>query len=174
MRCNQKHENSSTTHVFNGVLAGAAGGLAGAWVMNQFQTLLKKSSGSEENQQTQRQEESEPATAKAATAISQRVFHHRLSDQEKQVAAPAIHYGFGAAMGALYGAIAEIAPPAKTGFGLLYGVVLWLIADEAAVPALGLSKSPTQYPLSTHASALASHCAYATTTEAVRRTIKAL
>lgn len=37
------------------------------------------------------------------------------------------------------------------------GLKVWLVADEAAVPALGLSGSPTEVPLSKHAYALASH-----------------
>src|SRR5215831_9326800 len=49
---------------------------------------------------------------------------------------------------------------------------VWLIADEIIVPALGLSKPPTKYPLSTHASSIASHLVYGMTTEIVRREIR--
>ena len=47
----------------------------------------------------------------------------------------------------------------------------WLVVDEGAVPILGLSKGPTQYPLSTHVYALASHFVYGLTTELVRRVV---
>ena len=75
-------------------------------------------------------------------------------------------------MGGLYGALAEIAPIAIIGFGLAFGAIFWVAADEAAVPALGLSKSPTESPLSTHASALASHLVYGLTTDLVRRALR--
>jgi putative membrane protein len=49
---------------------------------------------------------------------------------------------------------------------------VWLGADEIGVPALGLSGPPTQYPLSVHLYALASHLVYGFTTELVRRTLR--
>jgi hypothetical protein len=47
-----------------------------------------------------------------------------------------------------------------------------LAVDEGAVALLGLSKGPTQYPLSTHVYALASHFVYGVTTEVVRRALR--
>ena len=46
------------------------------------------------------------------------------------------------------------------------------LADEVTVPLLGLSKSPTQYSISKHAYALASHCVYGLTIEVVRRAVR--
>ena len=92
--------------------------------------------------------------------------------REKKVAGPTVHYAFGTITGGLYGAAAELAPIIRSGAGLPFGAVFWLAADEAAVPALGLSKPPTEYPLSTHASALASHFVYGLTTDIVRRAIR--
>jgi hypothetical protein len=40
------------------------------------------------------------------------------------------------------------------------------------VPALGLSKSSEEYPLSIHAYALTSHLVYGLTTEVVRRAVR--
>ena len=56
--------------------------------------------------------------------------------------------------------------------GLPFGAAFWLLADETAVPLLGLSKGPTEYPLSTYAYALASHLVYGLTAEAVRRAVR--
>ena len=58
------------------------------------------------------------------------------------------------------------------GAGLPYGASIWIVADEGVVPALGLSKSPAEYPLSIHAYALASHFVYGLTTELVRRAVR--
>lgn len=55
---------------------------------------------------------------------------------------------------------------------IAFGVEVCLIAEDAAVPALELSKPPTAYPLSTHAYAIASHFVYGLTTDIVRRALR--
>jgi len=44
--------------------------------------------------------------------------------------------------------------------------------DEAALPVPGLSKPPTEHPLSSHGLALASHVVYGLTTDGVRRLVR--
>jgi len=177
-------------NLLKGAAAGLIGGLVASWVMNQFQSIWSRLSsggqgggqqeqeqqqqgGERQWQQQQQQEENEPATTKVATAVSQRVFHHRLSQQAKKVAEPAVHYAFGTAMGGLYGALVEMVPAVESGFGLLYATLLWAAADELALPSLGLSKGPTEYPLSSHVYGLVSHWVYGLTAEAVRRAVRA-
>jgi putative membrane protein len=58
-----------------------------------------------------------------------------------------------------------------SGVGL--GGVLFLGADEIAVPAMGLSKKATEAPLSSHVYALVSHIVYGLTTGAVRKAVRA-
>jgi len=120
----------------------------------------------------QSKEDQDDATVKAAKAISESVFRHRLKESEKKPAGAAVHYAFGTATGGLYGAAAEIAPEVTTGLGLPFGVAFWLVADEGVVPLLGLSKGPTEYPVSTHAYALASHLVYGLTAEVTRRAVR--
>jgi len=173
-----------------GLAAGVVGALVASWTMNQFQELwirlsesdqkahAKKSSqqgsGSEGKQKKQESDEGEgeDATVKAASEISEGVFDHKLTKSEKKVAGPAVHYAIGATSGAIYGVMAELLPPVTMGAGLPFGTAVWLIADEAALPALGLSKSPAEVPLSTHAYALASHFVYGLTTEIVRKSVR--
>jgi putative membrane protein len=153
--------------VVKGFLAGVIGGLVGAWVMNKFQERsqanMPGAEGGEEN-----------ATTKAAGAVSQAVLHRPLTKAEKPKAAVATHYATGAVAGALYGAAAEILPVVKAGMGIPFGAIVWLIADEVAVPSLGLAKSPTEYPLDTHADALAAHMVYGIATDVARRVAKAM
>ena len=59
-----------------------------------------------------------------------------------------------------------------TGAGIPFGAAFWLLADEISVPLLGLSKGPTEYPVSTHAYALASHLVYGVTAEMSRRALR--
>lgn len=63
----------------------------------------------------------------------------------------------GAVSGAVYGIAAEFAPAVTGGAGVPFGTAVWLVADDLAVPALGLSDSPPDYPASMHAYSLASH-----------------
>ncbi len=163
--------------LWKGVAAGAAGGLIASWTMNQFQAglsrateELKKNTGEEPQQQSS--EENENATEKFAGHVAQKVFHRDLSRDQKKKLGPVVHYGFGTAMGALYGALSEYVPRANAGFGTAYGTLVFAGADEAGLAAMGLAKWPTAYPLSTHAYALSSHVVYGATTEGVRRLVR--
>jgi hypothetical protein len=175
--------------VLKGLAAGVIGGLIASWTMNQFQAAWTKategfekphgaqsmqpSEGENAGQASEaNKEQQDDATVKAAKAVSEGVFGHELKDNEKKTAGAAVHYVFGAATGGLYGAVAEFAPEVTTAGGLPFGAAFWLVADETAVPLLGLSKGPTEYPLSTHAYALASHLVYGVTAEVTRRAVR--
>ena len=173
-----------------GMAAGAIGGLVGALIMNQAgkatkaltkswqveRTALEGQQGGEHNypeKYGQTEQQSEDATQKAAEKVSTTLLHHHLSKKEKKFAGPAVHYLFGAAVGAAYGALAENVPVNKAA-GLPFGAAVWLGADEVAVPALHLAEGPAAYPASVHLRALGSHAAYGVTTELVRRGVRAL
>ena len=64
------------------------------------------------------------------------------------------------------------ASPVRPRALLLLGTLLWAGADEAALPALGLSAPPVRYPAPTHAEALAPHLVDGLTTDTVRRLIR--
>ena len=157
-----------------GMIAGAVGGLAASWVMNQFQAVITNLQQSQSDQGESKPQSSsgEDATVKTASAISENVAGHHLTEDEKKAAGALVHYAFGTAMGALYGVAAELNSKSATGWGIPFGTAVWLGADEVAVPALGLSGAPADAPISTHASALAAHVVYGLTTETVRRTIR--
>ena len=109
---------------------------------------------------------------KAASAVSEGLFGHKLTQSEKKIGGTAVHYVLGTGVGGLYGAAAEIAPAVTAGAGLPFGAAFWLVVDEGAVPLLGLSEGPMAYPLSTHAYALSSHFVYGVTAEVVRRAVR--
>jgi uncharacterized protein DUF1440 len=173
---------------WKGFAAGLAGGLVASWTMNQFQAAWTKaaegfekphgaqsmqpSEGENAGQNSEDKENEDDATVKAARAIYEDLFGHALKESEKKAAGAAVHYAFGTATGGLYGVIAEFAPVVTVGAGLPFGATFWLVADETAVPLLGLSKPPTEYPVSTHVYAFASHLVYGLTAELVRRGIR--
>jgi putative membrane protein len=178
--------------VWKGLAAGAAGGLAASVAMNQFQALWSKLAGGRERshgaqsmqqgspqhgvgrelQRRGRDEGRDDAAMRLANAISVGLLDHELTRSEKEATGTAIHYAFGVMTGGVYGAAAELLPGITAGAGVPFGAFVWLSADEGVVPGLGLSKSPTEYPLSIHAYALASHLVYGLTTELVRRAVR--
>lgn len=173
--------------IWKGMIAGLAGGLVASWTMNQFQAAWtrlaegdEKSHGAQSMQPSEGSkgeqgrdvQEQDDATVETAKVISRNVFGHELQESEKEPAGAAVHYAFGTATGALYGALAEVTPQVTAGAGVPFGAAFWLIADEISVPLLGLSKGPAQYPASTHLYALASHLVYGVTAELSRRAVR--
>ncbi|HJT26711.1 MAG TPA: DUF1440 domain-containing protein [Pyrinomonadaceae bacterium] len=176
---------NNDSNILKGMVAGLAGGLIASWTMNQFQAAwtriaegTEKSHGaqsmqpSEGSQGEQDTAEQDDATVKTAKIISRNVLGHELQESEKETAGAAVHYAFGTLTGGLYGALAEVTPQVTSATGLPFGAGFWLLADEISVPLLGLSKGPTEYPVSTHAYALASHLVYGVTTELSRRAVR--
>ncbi len=171
--------------LLKGGLAGLLGGLAGSWVMNEFQAMKATISremrereeartggaGRERERAASGGGGGEPATVKVAEAVSGAVGHD-LREGEKRWAGPFVHYAFGGTMGALYGALAESKLPVTAGGGLGFAAGLWLGADEIALPALKLSGSPLRYPARVHVNALASHAVYGLIVEGVRRLLR--
>jgi len=140
--------------------------------MERFQALWSDTAERARPKQTASAAKDEPTTVKAAERLAETVLHTELPEEVKPVAGEAVHYGMGALSGAIYGAVAEMLPFARAGNGLLFGAVLWWVADNIGVPAVGLSKMPSEYPPSTHAYALSSHLAYGFVTETVRRVLR--
>ena len=156
-----------------GLVAGLAAGIVASAAMNQFQLLWNTFAPPRRPPRgASRGGETDDVTVKAASAVSEGIFRHPLSPRQKRIGGSAVHYAFGGAVGALYGALAERYPRITDGAGLPFGVVFWLVADETAVPALRLSRPPAFYPVSTHVYALASHLVYGAAAEFFRRRIR--
>jgi putative membrane protein len=130
--------------LFKGFLAGAIGGLVGA----------------------------------AAKAAGEAVYPPRTQGQipppavlvkEEEVSVRAIHWGFGALVGGVYGALAEYQPAVTGRLGANFGLTLCGITHASALPMMGLTESPENQPAREHASELVTHAIYGVTTEVVRR-----
>jgi len=179
-------------NLWKGLAAGIAGGLAASWVMNLYQNMWSRQTHGIERphgaqslqhgsprhgvardlQESGSDQESDNAAIRAASAVSENVFGHKLAEDEKETAGAVAHYAMGATSGAIYGAMAEVLPVTTIGAGAPFGAAVWVIADEAILPVTGLSKSPKEYSLSTHVYALTSHLVYGIATELVRRGVR--
>lgn len=171
--------------IAKGALIGAAAGLFAGWAMVQFQKLwglgqeelqehqqeseTPKHRQAAQQERQQQQEGSDDATQKLANKISQATLDRDLSKEEKQVAGPAIHYGFSALVGAIYGGLAEVTEVTTAGFGGVFATLLFLGADEIAVPALKLSPPPNKVSADKHLYGWISHLVYGATLEGARR-----
>jgi putative membrane protein len=177
MRDARRTNSHSERSLWKGAVAGLIGGLVASWTMNRFQDVwLKLSEHQDGSDQVSRpepqqsnDEEQDDTSVRAASAISEGIFNHKLTESEKKIAGSVVHYGLGTGVGGLYGAVAEVAPEITAAAGLPFGAAFWVVVDETAVPLLGLSKGPKGYPLSTHVYALTSHFIYGLTAELVRR-----
>jgi hypothetical protein len=171
--------------VVAGVVAGLVGGLAGTWAMTQFQAVWSKAAGDHEPEAAsaggrhdardwQERVEGTNANELAADAIARRTIERPLTREELEKAAPALHYAFGAVMGAIYGGLREISPAVRSMGGSGWGTTVWAAADGLAVPMLGLSRPKTDYPLEAHAQSYGAHLVFGVTTEFVRRGVRAM
>ncbi len=164
-------DGGGETDLLKGVVAGVAGGLLASFLMEQFQAAW--GAAAEAMQDKKRPGiEPQPATVQAANAISEKIAGRKVPEDYQSAAGEAVHYGMGAGSAAVYGILAEVVPMVTAGDGLVFGTGVWLLADELAVPAAGLSKSPKEIPLTTHIYALASHWVYGWITETVRRAVR--
>jgi putative membrane protein len=92
-----------------------------------------------------------------------------LTEKEEEVSVRAIHWGFGALVGGVYGALAEYQPAITSKLGASFGLTLCGITHASALPMMGLTETPENQPAREHASELVTHAIYGVTTEVVRR-----
>ena len=169
-----------------GAAAGALGGLVASWAMVRFNHLIAPDTGTSDKpadpharwRDEGRPNEidgtipDEPGSMQAADALGAPVAGRPLTPREKEIGGEFLHYLFGAATGAAYGAVAETDRSVRQAAGIPFGIAVWLIADEIGMHAAGFATHPADYPLSRHAAALASHIVYGMTVEGVRRTVR--
>ncbi len=154
-------------HVAKGALAGLISGLIASWVMELFQAEYVK-------RRPLPPSDSLPATEKAADRLAGAAIGRPLSGAERKAAGPAVHYAMGGMTGALYGTLAELLPVVRSAGGLPFGALVWLLADEIALPTAGLSGSPLETPAEVNRYAFASHLVYGSVTELLRGIVRAL
>jgi uncharacterized membrane protein YagU involved in acid resistance len=158
-------------------VAGAVGGLAGTLAMNYAQRLWtfvvdrnppSSAAGPHDARDWQERSENQNSNEMAAQVLACATINRLLSARELSIAAPIIHFSFGAAAGALYGAYLDTVSE-RRGSGPALGAALWLTADEIAMPLLGLSRSTLRRPLEMHCQSFVAHLVYGVVAERVRQ-----
>lgn len=143
--------------ILKGAVAGMIGGLAGAGA----KMLVEKIFPPRVQGQT-----SPPV------ALAEQVAGHAMPEGQRQVATQGIHWGFGAAAGAIYGAAVEVEPSLGAWKGAAFGVALNKMTHETLLPKMGLSAPKEQQPAQERISEWVSHAVYGIFTDAVRRGVR--
>jgi putative membrane protein len=148
---------------------GAVGGLAGAAMMGYPYLLVAKLMPKPVTQSEDATEED--ATEKVADALATKLTGRKLDRPQRKVGGQFVHFGFGAATGALYGLLASRFPKLRRGWGALWGIAVYAGAHSIVVPALGLAPSPLSSGLAREGPELAAHLFYGVVTESARRAL---
>lgn len=182
---------SNRPSILRGIATGITAGLAATFIMDQF--LKLSSTGMKELERYQKlaedespwqiaHEQAQKEQIAAAREDSTEIVARRaaeamgayLAKEQKKKAGRTVHYTFGTLMGVVYGVSSELVPEITTGAGTAFGTLLFLAADEIAVPAFHLSPSPVPAPASDQLQHWAAHVAYGGSLEMVRNLIRRL
>lgn len=153
--------------LLRGAVAGLVAGMVASFAMDQFQQLSARLSASGDD------DDSEPATAKAADALTKVVTGRPVAKSQQAAAGQTVHYAVGAALGVAYGMAAEFSPQVAKGYGSMFSLGVTALLDETAVPAAGLGPPPWDTNIGTHAYALTSHLVFGAVAEFTRRRVSA-
>jgi putative membrane protein len=143
--------------IAKGALAGLIGGLAGSGAKMLAEKLFPP-----------RVQGQTPPPVMLAEQVAGRT----LPSAQKQAAMQGIHWGFGAAAGAAYGALAEIEPSVGAWKGAAFGLTLNKLTHETILPRMGLSAPKDQQPTQERISEWVTHAVYGIFTDAVRRVVR--
>ncbi|MGB0123953.1 MAG: DUF1440 domain-containing protein [Silvibacterium sp.] len=143
--------------ILKGAVAGMIGGLAGAGAKMVAEKIF-------------------PPRVQGQTPppviLAEQVAGHSLPEGQKQAATQGIHWGFGAAAGAVYGAMVEVEPSLGAWKGAAFGVTLNKLTHESLLPKLGLAAPKEEQPAQERISEWVTHAVYGIFTEAVRRAVR--
>ena len=106
------------------------------------------------------------------SVLANKAAGHELAPVPKAVATESIHWAFGAAAGAAYGAVAEFYPAASSRGGVNFGMALMGLTHESALPAMGLAAAPQAQTSRERTSEMASHIIYGLVAEGTRRFVR--
>lgn len=127
------------------ILAGAVGGLLGAWAMSVAARLTRRRASwatksdlcrMEARRYVNGSDQELDSIGMVSDWIDARVFARGLSPTQKSLVAAAVHYLVGAGVGAAYGALVGAAPAVAYGAGVLFGVGESVVFESVMLPVL--------------------------------------
>ena len=143
--------------ILKGALAGLIGGLAGAGAKILAEQIFPP--------RVQGQ-------AAPPVLLAEQVAGHSLPQAQQQVAQQGIHWGFGAAAGAVYGALVEVEPSFGAWRGAAFGLTVNKLTHESLLPRMGLARPKEEQPAQERISEWVTHAVYGIFTDSVRRVVR--
>jgi putative membrane protein len=107
-----------------------------------------------------------------SVALAEQFAGHGLPEDKRRVAVQAIQWGFGAAAGAVYGAMVEAEPSLSAWKGAAFGLTVNRLTHESLLPRFGLSRPKDEQPAQERISEWVSHAVYGIFTDVVRRGVR--
>jgi uncharacterized membrane protein YagU involved in acid resistance len=83
--------------------------------------------------------------------------------EPRRVTAGLLHFGFGAATGAIYGLAAERVPLPAAAKGIAFGMLVWSSSYLGWLPALGILSAATEHPAGRNALMIGAHVVWGAT-----------
>src|SRR5579862_935804 len=87
-----------------------------------------------------------------------------MSNEARSAATLLAHFGYGGAIGAIYGAVAEELPSPGIPKGILFGLVVWVTNYLAMLPAAGVLHGAQKHPARRNALMIAAHIVWGAAT----------
>ena len=134
----------------NGMLVGAAAGVAATVPMTIVMEALHRQLPGEPPRPLPPREVVEGVAVKTGV-------HRELDERDMQQLTIAAHFGYGAACGAVFGAVAPRSVPAAVTAGMMFGIGVWAGSYLGWLPALGVRQPATEDPLARSGLMIAAH-----------------
>ncbi len=112
------------------------------------------------------------AVSQSAELMAWRLTGKKLSLRKRMLGAAIVHYFVAASSGAFYAAfIARRTSTYSRWSGPLFGLAMWVVGNELALPALRLTLQPSDYTVGEQVNAFGEHIIYGLTTELLYCTV---
>lgn len=154
-----------------GLLAGAAAGTLGVWVLDRIDWFLFRREPASSRERTRRIRPGGEPPSHVLAGLAERALGLRSSPMRHEALGTAIHYAIGVVPAAFYGALRGRYPGLTAGRGTAFGLGGFVLLDEIANAASGLAAPLHKYPWQAHARSLVAHAAYGLVTETALRAI---
>lgn len=156
----------------SGLIAGVAGSLAQSLFFSATKPLAPRGPNKPiEFPETEQSKEG--ATETIARRVVEGLAKRSLHDEKR--AGKMVHYAFGSAWGGLYGLwTGGVARESLLRSGSAFALLVWMVGDNIVLPSFKLAGLPQDYPLRTHAYAIAAHLVYGTTVAGVHAGLQRL
>jgi len=153
------HDHVGDKNLYKGILAGLVAGIVATAAKSLAEKIYPPRTHGEP----------EPPAV-----LAEKIAGHDLAPTQKAIATETIHWAFGAAIGAGYGALAEFYPAATAREGANFGMTLMAITHEGVLPAMGLAAEPADQTTREKSSEMVTHVIFGLAAEITRRSVRKL